>query len=490
MITGLLSLKVATIWLSNETLGLWNFLFATVSYFALLEFGFGQGVARLLGEPLAAGDNEKASQLVTTGLLILAFQGILVLVIGLPLGNSILNWAGVPPHLKQQAVVLWWVIVLVRGLSLPLVILHAIIWVQNRVYIVYGIGILGSWIGLAAFYYGLICGANLLAYSWSLALPALLTAGFLVSAILRNSQGIQIRRSHFKWAVAGEIFGFSSAVFVTTVIPQLSSVSQSLIATRVCGLEATAVLAVNTRIGQLMSTIAMRAFDAFIPRWAATYCESGMNSLRDEYVRVCRLVFLGMAGTTVAVLLCNRPFIEWWTRADLFGGPLLTVVAALTVLFQGILRLLTYPFMLTRNMRRFAWVLACGLVIELVLQVLFASYYGLAGLVVAIPVAGFLLVFWFAALSFSRIIGTHWWHVFVFDTLWCLPSLVIATVAGAYWIPAAPPFTQLALLTLLGTLLVIPIGWRTFQLGRTLTERGRAVVEDSMVCNESDGRPS
>lgn len=471
MVTGLLSLKLATAWLSNESLGLWNFLFATVSYFSLLELGFGQGVARLLGEPLAGGDKEKASQLVSTGLFILAIQAVLVVVVGLSFGGLVLEWAEVPPHLRDKALVLWWVIVVVRGISLPLVILHAVIWVQNRVYIIYVIGIVTSWIGLGAFYFGLTRGEDLLAYTWSIALPALLTAVLLVVALARNAQGIEIRAAHIRRGVAGEIFGFSSAVFVTTLVPQLSVVSQSFIAAGVCGLEATAVLGVNTRIGLLLSSIAMRVFDAFIPRWAAAYCDSGMGSVRFEYVLVARLTLLGVVGTTIVVLLCNRPFIEWWTRPDLFGGVLLTVVVSLTVLFQSVLRVLTFPFMLARKLKRLAWVLVCGLVLELVLQWVLASWFGLVGLVSAVPIAGLLLVVWFAAAGYSRIVGSSWVHVFSDDAVWYLPSLLVALIVCWLWTPGGGPFAQLVQLAAMALLLLIPIGWRGFLLGRSLVPK-------------------
>ena len=96
IVCSLLTLKVATTWLSNEALGLWGFLFATVSYFTLLEFGFGQAVGRLLGEPLAAKQAVRASQYVTTGLAILVGQGILVMLLGL--------WANTWRHDDKQRV--------------------------------------------------------------------------------------------------------------------------------------------------------------------------------------------------------------------------------------------------------------------------------------------------------------------------------------------------------------------------------------------------
>ena len=471
LVTGILSLKVATTWLSNESLGLWNFLFGTISYFSLLELGFGQGVARLLGEPVAGGDTQKASQLVSTGLFILAMQGILVLVIGLTFGKLILEWAGVPPWLQYKASLLWLVIVIVRGVSLPLVILHGVIWVQNRVYIIYAIGILTSWIGLGAFYLGLTFGEDLLAYTWSIGLPALLTSVLLIVALACNSKGIHIRVEHIKRTVAGEILGFSSAVFMTTLVPQLSVASQSFIAARVCGLDATAVLGVNVRIGLLLSGIALRVFDAFVPRWAATYCHSGIEPVRSEYVFVTRLTLLVGCGSTILLLLCNRPFIEWWTRPDLFGGALLTLVVAISFLFQSVLRILTFPFILIRELKILAWVLVCGLVLELFLQWFLASCFGLVGLVSAVPIAGMLLVVWFAAAGYTRIIGATWVHVFTEDVLWYLPSLLIALIVCWRWTPAGGAFPQLIQLASVAILLMLPIAWRSFLLGRLIVPK-------------------
>jgi O-antigen/teichoic acid export membrane protein len=363
---------------------------------------------------------------------------------------------------------LWLVIVIVRGVSLPLVILHGVIWVQNRVYIIYSIGILTSWIGLGAFYLGLTFGEDLLAYTWSIGLPALLTSALLIVALAFNSQGIRIRVEHIKRDVAGEIFGFSSAVFITTLVPQLSVASQSFIAARVCGLDATAVLGVNARIGLLLSGIAMRVFDAFVPRWAATYCHSGIEPVRSEYVLVTRLTLLVGCGSTILLLLCNRPFIEWWTRPDLFGGALLTLVVALSFLFQSLLRILTFPFMLIRELKILAWVLVCGLVLELFLQWILATYFGLVGLVSAVPIAGMLLVGWFAVAGYTRIIGASWFHVFSKDALWYLPSLFIALLVCLLWSPVGGAFAQLIMLASVAFILILPIGWKIYMLGHSL----------------------
>ena len=468
IITSLLLLKLATSWLSNEVLGLWNFLFATVSYFALLEFGFGQGVARLLGEPLARGDQGKASQLVSTGLGLLIIQSLVVTAVGVSLGNFFLDWAGVPARLREKALILWWVIVLARGLSLPLVILHGVIWAQNRVYIIYFTGLIASWVGLGVFYLGLTHGADLLAYAWSVGVPAVLTAVVLVASLIRNSEGIRVGFSHFKWPVAKEIVGFSSAVFVTTLVPQLSTVSLSFIAARVCGLEATAVLAVNTRIAQLLSSIATRAFDAFIPRWAATYCNLGIGAVRTEYLIVSRLTFLTAVSAGIVILLCNRPFIEWWTRPDLFGGNLLTVVVVAAMLFQCFLRLMSFPFMLARELRMLAGVLIGGLLIELALQWAFASWFGLPGLVAAVPLAGMLLVFWFAGRGFSRIMEVNWIRLLSSDWLWLLPSVIAAVLIPIWWVPPGDPFMRLVSSGLVAMALLVPIGVRVSQLCRTM----------------------
>jgi hypothetical protein len=47
---------------------------------------------------VAGGDTQKASQLVSTGLFILAIQGFLVLVVGLTFGKLILELPGIPRH--------------------------------------------------------------------------------------------------------------------------------------------------------------------------------------------------------------------------------------------------------------------------------------------------------------------------------------------------------------------------------------------------------
>jgi O-antigen/teichoic acid export membrane protein len=468
VVTGLLTLKAGATWLPTDAFGLWTVLYATGAYFALLELGLGQGVARLLAEPVARGDLAAANRLISTGVCIATAQALAVLLVGWFGEPLVLRWANVPPSLVDDAVVLWRCVVLVQAVSLPLVFLQAILWVQNRVYLVYGIGALAAWVGLGALYLGLSLGVGVSAYAWSLSLSSAVSVILITVVLARSGHGLTIRLSDVRREAAREILGFSLTVFVITLAPQLAVVSQSVIAARVGGLEMAAVLAVNTRIGWMLYAVSMRAFDAFIPRWNATSGARGLSAVRSEYVLVGRVTMLAATGAAVVVVLCNRPFIEWWARADLYGGSALTLAVAMTVVSQAITRVWMFPIRLTRHLTPLAGVVVAGLVIELALQWVLASRFGSAGLVAAGPIAAASLLAWFAAREFTRLIEMPWRVVLVSDLRWYGPSLVAAVIFAMWWTPPGSPLRQLILLSLVASGLLLPVARRALALGLSL----------------------
>lgn len=470
VITGLLTLRAGTTWLPTEAFGLWTVLSATGTYFALLELGLGQGVARLLAEPVARGDHRAANQLISTGVVIAGAQAVVVLLLGWLGEGIVLRWAGIPAALMDSAIVLWRCVVLVQAISLPLLFLQAILWVQNRVYLVYGIGALAAWAGLGALYLGFSLGVGVTAYAWSLLVSSAVSVVLVLAVLLRSGRGLAFRPSHVQRESARHILGFSLTVFLITLAPQLALVSQSVIAARVGGLEMAAVLAVNTRIGWMLYAVAMRAFDAFIPRWNAACSAHGLSAVRSEYVIVARVTVLASAGAAILVLVCNQPFIEWWARADLYGGPALTVAVALAILGHAVTRVWMFSIRLTKELARLAVVVTGGLAIELVLQWALASRFGPAGLVAAAPLAALCLAAWFSAGAFSKLMATHWRVPISEDRWWYGPSLVAAIAIGAWWSPSGPPLQRLVLLGLVALGLLAPVAWRVLALGRSLRD--------------------
>lgn len=468
MACGLITLRLATQHLSAEELGIWNFVFATVSYFALLEFGLGPGIARLLGDPLASGDQKKANELFTTGLLLLGFQGALFLVLGWFFREPLLAWGRVPDGLFHSTAILWTGVVLIRSLTLPVVLLNGILWAQNRVYWIHSTSALWPWAGLGVFAWALSHGNGLLAYLWSLTIPAVLSVISIVIAVLLGPHRFRLVRKGFHFGVVREIFGYSWSVFAASGAAQLSTLSQMIIVTRVCGLETAGIFAVTARVPSLLMGIITKPFDSFIPRWSANFCKSGVDAVRNEFLLILRCSILGTAAAGIAVCVVNPAFVRFWTKPELFGGPLLNTGLAVLLIYQMISRAFSYAFTMRKQMTGFAMASLASVGLEIGMQVLGAKIIGPAGVIYGYLAAVGMFLLWYILRNGCRMLDVGARQAFLPDLLWWGIPLMAGIVLGASqpWKIGSGTFEGFLVSALFAILIALPIGIRIFLLLR------------------------
>ena len=192
-VTGLLSIKLATHFLSQEEFGLWSFTMQTVGYFMLMDLGVSNSITRLLGDPLASGDQRKIDSWFTLSLVTLASQALLILGMGLLLRPYVLEWFHIPEHLLGRASDLWLAFLVIQAIALVFKLSFAILHAQNRVYWTSNLQVVGSWAGLAAFFLMLSNHWGVLAYAWSSGVAMLVVSLGGVLAVRRG--GLRFRLS-------------------------------------------------------------------------------------------------------------------------------------------------------------------------------------------------------------------------------------------------------------------------------------------------------
>lgn len=466
LLMGLLSIRLATTYLTREELGIWNFVFATVSYFAFLELGLGPGIARLLADPLAKGDQEKANSMFTTGVAFLGIQAVLFISIGLLLRKPLLLWGGVPLSLWAPAEDLWTGVVLVRALTLPFVLLNAILWAQNRAYWIFVVSTVCPWIGLFFFAWALHHGGGLRAYIWNLSIPAVLNSFALICAVVAGPHAFRLRVRSIRWSSASEIWGYSWAVFVASGAAQLSSLSQTVIVTRICGLDATAAFGVTSRLPGMLMGVVTKPFDSFVPRWSAAFCQTGVVGVKREFIAMARFSLLAVTATGIGVCLVNPGFVKVWTKPEFYGGSLLNVLLAFMLIYQMISRTFSYAFTMRKHMTGFAIASLFSVIIELTLQAFFASRFGPAGVVIGYLIAVFGFLFWYILRNGSLMLEARASEVFLPDLVWWLPSFSVAVLLCFAKLPplSHSSWASLFLATGVGLTLCLPIAWRCWQI--------------------------
>jgi O-antigen/teichoic acid export membrane protein len=169
--------------------------------------------------------------------------------------------------------------------------------------------------------------------SW---LPGAVIAGIWVIKLkLLPSRGHWGRAS---WARFRELFKLGSDMFLFAVGSQLLTASQTLVLTRVIGLDASAVWAVCTRAFTVVSQLIYRVLD-YSPTALAEMLIRGERELL--YRRFRSMVILSAslsvyAGAVFAV--CNQPFVKLWLGGRYSWSPRNDVLLALWLVPQAVAR--------------------------------------------------------------------------------------------------------------------------------------------------------
>lgn len=472
IITGLLSIRFATQFLSTEEFGLWSFTMQTVGYLLLLDLGVSGSVARLFGEPLASGDPRKADAWFTLSLLTLTLQALLILGIGLFLCPHILHWFNIPAHLQQKASHIWIACLAIRSVSLISSLSFAILHAQNRVYWTNVIQALGTWGGLGAFAIMLWRDWGVMAYAWSTGCAAAVSIIGALLAVRRGGHRFHLSFSGVTRSNLRHLFGFSSSVFVLGLATQVYFASQGLVATKLLGLEAAAILAVTSRSTSIAISSIWKPFDSFAPRWQIAYCANDLTRVAREFSLMTRFTILITVTAAAGVALVNQPFILWWTKPEYFGGVGLTLMLSGFIVIQGINRCYCTLFPLTLRMRKYAAVNLISVAVAIGLMIVFTKWLGLAGIPTALILTDLLYPTWHYMKSGPHPLGVNGLTILLKDMWLWVPVLSLA--AGGAMLLQHTHFSSylIWLLSALAcsALCSSPLLWRAFQLIRQLRE--------------------
>ena len=393
--TGLISIRLATHFLTQEEFGLWSFTMQTVGYFLLMDLGVSNSVARLLGEPLASSDPQKINSWFTLSLLTLITQAVLILGLGIVLKSYVLQWFNIPSHLIGRASTLWLAFLVIQAISLVFKLSFAILHAQNRVYWTSNVQSLGSCLGLGAFFIMLINGWGVLAYAWSSGVTMFVVALGGIVAVRRGGLRFGLSMAGVTCNDVVKLFKFSTSMFTLGIASQVFFASQGLVATKMLGLEMAAVLAVTGRAAAIATSAIWKPLDAFAPRWQVAYCAGDIQRVTCEFRLMARFTILMAAAAAVVVGLINQPFVMWWTKPGYFGGLGFSLLLCIFMIIQGINRCFITPFVLTLQVKSYCIVNLASVALAIGSMILFTHYLGLPGIPIGLIAADLVFPMWF-----------------------------------------------------------------------------------------------
>ncbi len=317
------SVPLAWSYLNKDEYGLWTTTMAIGGYIALVDFGMGASVARILIDHKDDRSGGSYGGVIQTGILVGLVQGVLILLAGTVLAFALAPLLRLKPQLQNDFT---WLMIgqcALLALSFAGRIFLYLLTAHQR----YDISNYASATFFAANYAVMWLlfarGLGVFSILWAQALGTVLSVGINAWGCLR----LKLLPCRGEWGrptrpLFNELFTFGRDIFLYALGGQLINTSQTILLTRFLGLDAAAVWNVCTRVYMLLLQMIYRVFDYSSAALAEMMARGEKSLLASRFKQI--VIFstsLSVAAGTVFAL-CNTAFVEVWTSGKV-NSPLL-----------------------------------------------------------------------------------------------------------------------------------------------------------------------
>jgi O-antigen/teichoic acid export membrane protein len=380
MAVGLFSVPLAFRFMGEDEFGLWNVLGQTLGLILLIDFGVSSAASRILAEPLQSGERSEIDDWWTVLVLVLAGQGLAILLIGLAFEPMILRSFPIPEHLHDDARLLWRALICSSALKNPFQALTGVLFCQNRLYHMHLANALGSLANFLLFFILLKAGWGIRAYIGAVSINVAVTVVHWYLAVRASGIRLHLRPRRFSTAKLKALYSYSGSIFLFAMAGQIALASQSMIVAGAFGVAAAASFAVSVKSFSVLSQLLTRTIDAKTPRWLMLHVEGRTQEIVAEWKRLMRwltpIAFFCGAG----LLVFNRSFVGMYVAPEMHEGRFFDLLLAITLVVQQLARPLVFIFMMARR----TWALSLVALVDTFLQVglalLFVRWWGAPGI--------------------------------------------------------------------------------------------------------------
>jgi len=310
----LASIPLALHHLTRPEFGLWALTAQLAGYIALIDFGI-SGVSRILVDYKDRRDGREYGSVLLTLWLVSAVQGLLILGMSVGLGFGLGDLLRVPGELRVD--LLW--LTVGQGALLAASFLTRTF---NFVLAAHQRNDISNYAQTAGF--ALSFAVTWVAFESGAGVFSLLFgqgAGWLLGSLcswascaklgLLPTAGMWGKPT---WDRFRELFDYGRDVFLFLLGAQFIHASQTILVTRLLGLDAAAVWAVCTRTFALGQQIVFRVFDYATPALAEMIVRGEIERLRHRFRSLVMLSASLAVAAGVLFAACNQSFVEVWLK--------------------------------------------------------------------------------------------------------------------------------------------------------------------------------
>jgi len=418
--------------LSRAEFGLWALISQISGYVALIDMGMSGSVARILIDHKDDRQTGAYGGIIKTGMLVGLVQGALVLLLGTVLSALAGSLLRVPQELLREFV---WLMIgqsALLGLTFAARIFSQLLYAHQRLDVSNHGASLFFFVSLAAMWAGFAGGLGIYSFLIGQALMSLGT--ITVNAAVCVRLGLLPRAG--EWGVATrerfrELFAFGNDIFIYSLGSQLINASQTILLTRLLGLDAAAVWNIGTRAYQMLTQVIFRFFDYSAPALAEMMVRGEKQRLAERFKQIV-IFSLGAAVATGGVFaLCNSAFVTVWTHGRIVWPPVNDLLLAVWLVVCVAMHMHTGLVGQTKKFHFMRYLFFIEGLAFVGLTIAFYRFGGITAMLVASIVCTSLLSLPYGLYRTRKYFGLGWrelagWHQPVLVlALWLVPAGIL-----------------------------------------------------------------
>jgi O-antigen/teichoic acid export membrane protein len=354
------SVPLALSYLSKPEFGLWAMVSQLAFYLNLLDFGMAGAGTRILIDHKDDREGTNYGSVIQTGLLVNLAHGCLVFIVGLGAACVLGPLLNVPPELDRSFrwLVFWQCVSM--GVGCLARMAGTVLMAHQRYDLVNHSQTLFFAVNFGVLWLCFRLGMGVLSLAWAQGvgqvLGALLTVLFCLRLRLLPGPG---RWGRPAWRWFRELFFYGRDMFLYSTGNLLINFSQTILITRVSGLDLAAVWSICTRAFSLLSQFTYRIFDFSIPALGEMIVRGEKDQLFKRFRSMVTFSSSAalVAGSVFAV--SNQGFTRWWTRGEIGWSARNDCLLAVWLLVLVLVRSHTGLVGLTKDFRFLRYIYFC-----------------------------------------------------------------------------------------------------------------------------------
>ena len=374
--------------------GLYSLVVSFMSYFSVLDMGFGNAMIRFVSRSKVKEDNVKEQEINGLFLFLYALIGIITIVLGIVvlLNINTIFSSGLTSHELDKAKVLMTISIISIALSFPLSIFDSYIMASERFIVIKGLNLLKNILMpltiVLFLYFGFDSVAMVLITSIYNILIHCINMWYCFNQLHMK---IKFSIKNIDKKMLKEIICYSFFIFLNIVIDNLYNNTDKVILGGVCGTLAVAVYAVAATISSMNMSFSTAISGLFLPR-ATKIIESGnyQKRISDLFIKIARIQLYIMTFILSGFVIFGKHFLILWVGKkyiDAYYIVLLLIGPAIIPLTQNV----GISVLQALNKHAFRSIIYFSIaILNIIISIPLAKQYGGIGAAIGTALATFL----------------------------------------------------------------------------------------------------